>query len=93
MYQAIDKLTLIHFIIYFVIGYFIDFIDINFVIIMSITWEIFEEILANNETTRKLLIKYWPIPEIYWNEKNIMNKIIDILVNVFGFYVGRCIRK
>ena len=30
---------------------------------------------------------YWFVPEKYWNER-IYNKIIDIIINMIGYYIG-----
>jgi hypothetical protein len=34
-----------------------------------------------------ILTKYWFVPEKYWNEC-VGNKIIDVVVNLFGYYVA-----
>ena len=38
--------------------------------------------------TKKLLIKYWPIPKRLWEEKNILNRVFDLLFNMIGYYFG-----
>lgn len=83
-------MTLNHFLIYIIIG--IVFPN-NYLLcfIISILWEIFEYLITYWNSTYKLLIKYWAIPEKYWNEKH-EHKIIDIFVNFFGFYVGSNIK-
>ena len=63
-----DFLSICHFVLYFIFAYFIK--D-NFLLItiIGIVWEIFEYTITNVPVTRDFLIKHWPIPIKYWNEK------------------------
>ncbi len=62
------------------------------IFIISILWEIFEVLLVNNALLYELTTTYWIIPEIYWNER-IGNKIIDIMCNLSGYFIGTKINK
>ena len=57
-------------------------------LLIGILWEIFEYSITNWDYSRELLKKHWPIPEKYWNEKNIFNKLFDLVFNMFGYYIG-----
>ena len=90
MNQIIDPLSLVHFLQYFIFGLF--FKDkYLFVIIASFLWEIFEYHFTRIKAIRKLLIKYWPIPQKYWEEKNFINRILDIKFNFIGYLIGNSI--
>lgn len=90
MNQIIDILSLVHFIQYLVFGLF--FKDkYLYVIIASFLWEIFEYYSTRNNTIKNLLIKYWPIPRKYWEEKNILNRFLDIKFNLIGYTIGNMI--
>lgn len=75
-----------HFIIYYIIGLFYPH-KYKIILIISILWEIFEFILVQNDCLYYLTKKYWIIPEKYWNETK-ENKIIDVCVNLIGYYLG-----
>ena len=57
-----DVMSLSHFTVFLIFGIFIK--D-NYVlmIILGILWEILEIIVVNTAATRRLLVKYWPVPE------------------------------
>jgi hypothetical protein len=82
----IDLMTVKHFIIWFIIGYFCPN-KYLFALILSIMWEKFELIIILIDPLYKFVKKYWFVPEIYWNE-NPKNIIIDIGVNMLGYLVG-----
>ena len=54
----------------------------HFVFILGLIWELFEYFVSQNETTKELLIKYWPVPQRIWEERNIMNKVMDMTLNM-----------
>ena len=90
-YQSCDIFTLVHFLMYMVLGmYMKNKYTIAFA--MSILWEIFEYSATNNKLIRTLLIKYWFVPEELWVEKNIQNRINDVISNMAGYYVGNGIK-
>ena len=97
-----DILSIWHFIFFFVLAYFIK--D-NFLLItiIGVSWEIFEYYITNIPLTRDLLIKWWPIPIKYWEEKiittktgfinpwfieNIPLRIEDLIFNTLGYTSG-----
>jgi hypothetical protein len=55
--QAIDLLSLSHFLNYLILGIFYKN-NYKLIIILCIIWEIFEYLIANNKITINLLIKY-----------------------------------
>ena len=68
-----DILSIFHFLIYFVLAFYFNE---NYILItiMGISWEIFEYTITNVPQIRDFLIKNWPIPEKYWQEKVRLNK-------------------
>ena len=84
--KLFDLMIINHFLIYFILGYLIPN-NYLLCIILSILWELFEYFMTTWDTSYNLLIKYWPIPEYYWNEK-FEHKIMDIFVNLLGYYFG-----
>jgi len=84
--QNLDIMTINHFIIWLIIGYLFPNRYI-LVFILSITWEILERLVVISQPLYKIFKKYWFVPEIYWNE-NPINSIIDICVNMLGYWVG-----
>jgi len=85
--KIIDILSVIHFFIYFCLGLIIKN-NYKFALFIGITWEIFEYIITNMNYTKNLLKKYWPINLKYWEEKNKLNKVFDLLFNMLGYYIG-----
>ena len=85
--MIIDILSLVHFVQYFFIALYIPN-DYEFAIKLSVIWELFEYTMTNNPKINKLLVKYWPIPKKYWEEKNIYNRLFDIIFNMLGYYIG-----
>ena len=81
-----DVMSVSHFTTFLIFGIFIK--D-NYVlmIVLGILWEILEIIVVNTAATRRLLVKYWPVPEKYWDE-SCRNKYTDLVVNLIGYYVG-----
>ena len=62
-----DILSLYHFLIYFVLAFYIKD-NYLLITILGISWEIFEYTITNVPLTRDFMIKYWPIPHRYWPE-------------------------
>ena len=86
MNKNIDIMSLSHFLFYFILGLFIKN-NYKLVILLSILWEITEYIITNNDYTKELLLKYWPIPQRLWDEQN-YNRIYDLIFNISGYYIG-----
>ena len=85
MYQAVDPLTVSHFVLYFVIAFFIRN-NYLFAFLLGIWWEIIEYTITSNFSD--LLERYWPIPRVYWEEKSIYNRGMDIVANMAGYTMG-----
>lgn len=86
--QILDFASVTHFLGWFIMGIFVKKRYI-LVFTLGLIWELFEYyVTRENETTRELLVKYWPIPQRVWEEKNIMNKVMDIVFNMSGYYLG-----
>ena len=86
-YNIIDKMSLVHIISFIIIG-LIKPNDYKLALTLSLSWEILEYIIINTKKGRELLRKYWPIPEKYWNEKLIENKIVDVICDMIGYTIG-----
>ncbi len=84
--KTIDILTLNHLLLYVIIGYVYPN-SYYLALLLSILWEIFERYIVYNKKLYMFVKKYWFVPEKYWNEINI-NSIIDIFVNMVGYYIG-----
>ena len=89
--MIVDIMSIIHLFIYLFLGILIKN-KYKLVLILSILWEVFEYIVANIEYTKNLLINYWPINIKYWNETNILNKLLDLIFNMIGYYIGNQIK-
>ena len=86
---TIDILSLNHFLIYFSLGIFLKN-QYKLIILLSLLWEIFEYIISHINYTKKILINYCFVPEKYWNEP-LNNKIVDIIINIIGYFFGNLI--
>jgi len=85
--QILDLASVAHFFGWFIVGIFIKR-KFHLVFILGLIWELFEYFVSRNETTRNLLIKYWPVPQRLWEERNIMNKVMDMTLNMSGYSLG-----
>jgi hypothetical protein len=72
--KSFNMYSILHVLIYGVLGYFIRN-EWLFVIIISILWEVLEYIL--NKLSNNSL----------WKEIKI-NKILDVILNLLGYYIG-----
>ena len=85
--KPIDILTLIHLLQWIIIGYFFPN-HYLIALLLGILWELFEYYMLVRVNILYIFTKkYWFVPEKYWNEK-IYNKIIDLIVNMIGYYIG-----
>ena len=82
-----DEMSIMHFTNYVALGLFIKN-KYFFAFLIGIIWEIFEYNVTNNKYLENLLVEYWPIPKRLWEEKNIFNRIVDLICNMLGYYVG-----
>ncbi len=89
--KNVDLMHINHFALYCMLGLIYPDKYI-IVLIISIIWELFEYIISYNKKLNTIVKKYWFVPERYWNEIKI-NKIIDLIVNFLGYYVGSLLYK
>jgi hypothetical protein len=82
----IDILSISHLIIWITIGYYFPK-HYYYALLLGILWELFEYMVVNVNTFYVLAKTYWFVPEKYWNEK-IYNSILDIIINMAGYYIG-----
>jgi hypothetical protein len=87
MDQIIDEMSIVHFFNFFILGLLLKN-RLLFAFLLGIAWELFEYQFTRDETIRKLLIKYWPIPKRLWEENNILNRVFDLCCNMIGYYFG-----
>ena len=86
--RIFDFLSIIHFLVFYIIGKYIKN-NYIFAFILGIIWEIFEYFITKNPFTRELLIKYWFISEKIWNEDLFnINRISDLIFNMAGYHLG-----
>ena len=85
--KPIDILTIVHLLIWISIGYIFPNHYLN-ALLLGILWELFEYyIIVKVNIIYVFTKKYWFVPEKYWNER-IYNKIIDLIINMMGYYIG-----
>ena len=82
--SIINEYTFYHFVLYLIFGIIIKN-KYKLFLIIGIIWEIFEYIFSGNKFFFKLLGKE------YFN-KSYINKIIDIIFNILGYYIGNKIK-
>ena len=92
MDQIIDEMSIVHFFNFFILGLLLKK-RFLFAFLLGIAWELFEYQFTRDETIRKLLIKYWPIPKRLWEENNILNRVFDLCCNMIGYYFGNKIQN
>ena len=88
--RAYDVMSINHFLIWMIIGILIPN-KYALVLVLSILWELYEQLLVNIPILYKLTKKYWFVPEYYWNE-HISNQLLDIGINMAGYFVGSFLR-
>ena len=87
MYHGnLDLLSIVHFIIYFVVGLLWPN-NYALFLFLGILWEIIEKAMIENEYIKSLLVRYWPIPERYIND-TLEHSITDICINMIGYTIG-----
>jgi hypothetical protein len=88
--QTFDINHFNHLFLYIIFG-IIFFKKYLLAFIISILWAYFEILIIRIKPLYNLTKKYWIVPEKYWNETHI-NKLIDIIINMIGFFIGSLIR-
>ena len=59
--------------------------------ILGIVWELFEECITKKEFSRDLLVQHFKDYQNLWDETK-RNKLMDLVFNMFGYYLGHKIR-
>jgi len=90
MNHNFDILSIIHFILYFLLGLYYKN-NYLFVLVIGIVWELFEKVLVSNPYSRYILKEYWFIP-IEYIDDTFDHSIIDIIMNMIGYYIGSNIK-
>ena len=88
--KTVDLFTLNHILLWIGIGYAYPN-KYYLAFFLGILWELFERFIVYDKTAYHLVKTYWPVPERYWNETD-KNSILDIGVNMVGYYIGSHIR-
>ena len=88
--KTVDLFTLNHILLWIGIGYVYPN-KYYLAFFLGILWELFERFIVYDKTAYHLVKTYWPVPERYWNETD-KNSILDIGVNMVGYYIGSRIR-
>jgi len=83
--QYVNLFTIVHFLLYFMIGILFPN-RFGTIVIVSLLWELAEMYAVHNRVVYSLLQQYWLIPEKYWNEGN-TNKVVDIIANLAGYSI------
>ena len=91
MNKTFDTMSINHFLIYVVFGIIMPNRYI-LIVFISILWELFETTLVHNNNLYEITKQYWFVEEKYWNEKY-SNKILDLIINLFGYFVGSMLRS
>jgi hypothetical protein len=86
MKNNLDYLSIIHFVQYYFIAKLIPH-QYWIIFFISVLWEIFEKWFALTDFGKNVFAKYWFIPYDDWNE-NRHNSLIDICMNMLGYYFG-----
>lgn len=92
MNQIIDEMSFIHFLNFFILGLLLKD-RFLFAFLLGIAWELFEYQFTRDKNIKKLLIKYWPIPQRLWQENNILNRVFDLCCNMTGYYFSNKIQN
>jgi hypothetical protein len=85
--QDIDKFHIVHLIEWIIFGYLFPK-KYLLAFTLMILWELGEKIISSNKTLYNFFKKYWTLTSSkYWNETN-TNKLIDMIMNIIGYYIG-----
>lgn len=83
----IDKFQIFHLLEWIVFGYFFPN-KYPLAFIVMLLWELGELIISNNETLYNLFKKYWTLTSSKYYNETYTNKILDLIMNVMGYYIG-----
>jgi hypothetical protein len=88
--KTMDLFTINHILLWIFIGYMYPN-RYYLALFLGILWELFERFVVYEKTVYRIVKTYWPVPERYWNETD-KNSLLDIGVNMVGYYIGSNIR-
>jgi len=89
--KDIDIFHIVHLVEWFIFGYFFPN-RYALAFLLMILWELFEKIISSNKILYDFVKKYWTLTTpAHWNETYI-NKLLDMLMNIIGYYIGSSIR-
>ena len=88
--KTIDMFTLNQILLWGFIGYLYPN-HYYLAFFLGILWELFERFVVYEKTLYRLVKTYLPVHERYWNETD-KNSLLDIGVNMVGYYIGSNIR-
>lgn len=83
--SLIDELSIMHFLIYYIIGKIYPN-RYKEIIILGIAWEVIEKYVANR--FGKELSKYWIVPLEKWDD-DLVHSCVDIIFNLLGYYYAQ----
>jgi hypothetical protein len=83
----VDIFHIVHLIEWIIFGYFFPNKYLLAFTIM-ILWELGEKIISTNKTLYNFFKKNWTLTSPkHWNETN-TNKLLDMIKNIIGYYIG-----
>ena len=59
--------------------------------ILGIVWELFEECITKKQVSRDLIVQHFKDYQYLWDETK-KNKVMDLVLNMIGYYLGNKIR-
>ena len=83
--KPFDFLSVVHVCSFYLIGLVFKNAYL-FAFLLGIGWELLEYTITSTPYTRRLLVKYWPVPKSIWDEKLInTNRLTDLVFNMIGY--------
>ena len=86
--NILDKINLKHIIFFIVLG---ALFPNNYIgaFIIGVSWIILEKFMNKRDITKDLLVNHLKSYKDLWNNEN---KLIDLIINMIGYYLGNKIR-
>lgn len=85
--MGVDLITLVYFVNFFILGLFVKD-QYGFAIIAGIMWEVYVGFITSWSVTRDLLIKYYPLPKEYWENRGAGYAFCDLIIMVIAYSIG-----
>ena len=87
--RPFDFLSVVHFLSFYLLGLVIKKSYV-LAFCLGVIWELLEYVITSKSYSRKLLIKYWPVPREIWDERLLnINRFTDILFNMLGYHLSQ----